>query len=71
MSLPADFARDYLVVTREDRSTRTWTWEIQRQSKPLGVRLYHGGFPSQSAEKLAGEKALKALIDDLVKEADR
>jgi hypothetical protein len=66
--IPIDLARDYFVVTREDRTTRTWTWEIERRSKPLGIRLYHSGFSSESAAKLAGEKSLRCLLEDIVRD---
>jgi hypothetical protein len=48
--------------------TKTWVWEIQRRSMPLGVRLDHNGFASELAAKLAGEKALKLLVDGIVEE---
>ena len=47
---------------------RRLAWEIQRRSTPLGVRLHHNGFVSESAAKLAGEKALKYLLDGLAGE---
>ena len=37
-------------------------------SKPLGVRLNGDGFKSESAAKLAGEKALRQLLDGLAQE---
>jgi hypothetical protein len=43
-------------------------WEIQRRSKPLGVRLYGDGFKSEFAAKLAGEKALSELLDRLAEQ---
>jgi hypothetical protein len=66
--IPIDLASDYFVVTREDRTTRTWTWEIERRSKPLGIRLYDSGFSSDSAAKLAGEKSLRRLLEDIVRD---
>jgi len=59
----SDLADDYLVVTRQDRAGGARAWEIQRRSKRPGVRPYHDGFVSESAAKLAGEKALKYLLD--------
>ena len=52
---------DYFVTTRGEGRPPLWTWEIQRRSKPLGVRLSGGGFKSELAAKLAGEKALSEL----------
>jgi hypothetical protein len=66
--VPIDLARDYFVVTRQDRTTCTWTWEIERRSKPLGIRLYHNGFSSEPAAKLAGEKSLRRLLEDIVRD---
>jgi hypothetical protein len=66
--IPIDLARDYFVVTREERTAGTWTWEIERRSKPLGIRLYHKGFSSESAAKLAGEKSLRSLLEDIVRD---
>jgi hypothetical protein len=43
-------------------------WEIQRRSPPLGVRLYGDGFKSESAAKLAGEKALREFLDGLAQQ---
>jgi hypothetical protein len=45
-----------------------WQWEIQRRPKPLGVRLYRRGFKSEFAARLAGEKALRKLLDGIAKE---
>jgi hypothetical protein len=68
MAKRSDLADDYYVVTRQDRTGGAWAWEIQRRSTPLGVRLHHNGFVSESAAKLAGEKALKYLLDGLAGE---
>src|SRR6516165_5388296 len=40
----------------------------RRRSKPIGVRLNGDGFRSQFAAKLAGEKALRDLLDGLAQE---
>jgi hypothetical protein len=50
----------YLVLV--DGHGREWTWEIRRVP-PLGIRLYSdSNFVSESAAKLAGEKALYDLL---------
>jgi hypothetical protein len=59
--LSPDRSNDYFVSTRSEGRPPVWTWEIQRRSRPLGVRLYGGGFKSEFAAKLAGEKALSEL----------
>jgi hypothetical protein len=42
-----------------------WSWEIQRRSKPLGLRFDGEDFDTPSAAKRAGEEALKAFLDAL------
>ena len=54
---------DYVVVVRRRR--RSWLWEIQRRSKPLGVQFYGDDFNTPAAAKRAGETALKAFLDAL------
>src|SRR5262249_53264102 len=56
---------DYFILVRRASGTWVWTYEIHRRSKPLGVRLYHDGFPSESAARLAGERLLRRLLDGL------
>jgi hypothetical protein len=41
-------------------------WEVARKTKPLGVRLYGDGFKRDGAAKLAGEKALRELLDGIL-----
>lgn len=48
---------------------RTWVWTIERQPLPLSVNLSKGGFRSEKAARLAGEKALRQLLDGIEKEA--
>jgi hypothetical protein len=36
----------------------------------MGVRLYGDGFPNEFAAKLAGEKALRELLDNLANEPE-
>jgi len=69
--IPPDLARDYFVMTREDRASRTWTWEIHRRSKLLGVRVRDAGFPSESAAKLAGEESLRHLLQEIARSEGR
>ena len=58
-------------LVRSERLPGTWSWEIFRKSKPLVVRLYGENFSSEAAAKLAGEKALRELLDDPAGEARR
>ena len=61
-------AGDFFVAVKRRRRLREWSWEIQRRSKPLGVRLDGDGFKSEFAAKLAGEKALRDFLDGLAQE---
>jgi hypothetical protein len=60
-------ADDYYIDVR--RSGASWEWEIQRRSKPLGVRWGGSGFVSRAGAKLAGEKALREFLAELVKQS--
>ena len=62
------FSNDYFVATKHRGLPRRWSWEIHRQSKPLGIRLNGDGFKSEFAAKLAGEKALRELLNGLAQE---
>jgi hypothetical protein len=66
--VPTSFSDDYLVVTKRQGRSEAWAWEIQRRSTPIGVRLNGEGFKSEFAAKLAGEKALRELLDGLAQE---
>jgi len=61
-------SNDYFVATKRRGRPRRWAWEILRQSRPLGIRLNGDGFKSEFAAKLAGEKALRELLDGLAQE---
>jgi hypothetical protein len=63
---PMTDPRDHFVtVIRKRRRPPNWQWEIQRRSNPLGIKLYKDGFKTESAAKLAGEKALRALLQEI------
>lgn len=47
---------------------RTWTWRIESEPISLRVKLFEGGFRSEKAAKLAGEKALRKLLDGIAEE---
>jgi hypothetical protein len=61
-------ADQYAVVTRSHGRPPVWRWEIQRRPIELGIKVYGTDFKTESAAKLAGEKALVAFRDDLAKE---
>jgi hypothetical protein len=54
---------EYFVVTRSRGRPPVWTWQIQRRPRPLGVI-----FETETAAKLAGEKALVEFLDRLADE---
>jgi hypothetical protein len=67
----SDLRNDYFVVTKSyGRPKARWVWEIRRRSEPLGVKVYDDDFNSEQAAKLAGEKALKELLDRLCQEGN-
>ncbi len=70
MGLRSELASDFFIITRQDKATRAWGWEIQRRSKPLQVRLHDDGFASASAAKAAARKVLEALLDTLAGQQD-
>ncbi len=65
----AKLASDYsLVITSIDPLKGPWSWQIERKSRPLGVKFYRNDFKSQSVAKIDGEKALKDFLDRLCRE---
>jgi hypothetical protein len=61
-------SRDYYVVTKCHGRPPAWMWEIQRRSRPLGVKIYGHGLPSKAVAKVLGEKALRQFLNDLANE---
>ena len=64
---------DYFVIIKRYgrpriREKTHWTWEIQRRSKPLSTKYDGDDFATAQDAKLAGEKALKKLLDRLRQE---
>jgi hypothetical protein len=64
---PAKAPQYSVAVKAHDRERKLWSWEIRRVPE-LGANLYGEGFPSESAAKLAGEKALRAFLQKLSEE---
>lgn len=65
-----DQRRDYVVTAKSyGRTHSLWRWDIQRRSKPLGIKFYDDGFETEQAAKLAGEKALTVFLDGLRQES--
>jgi hypothetical protein len=59
-------SRDYYVITKPHGDPPTWMWEIQRRSRPLGVKIY--GFGSEAVAKVLREKALRQFLEGLAQE---
>jgi len=55
----------YIVVSRDGSGCNTWCWEIRRKRRPMGVRLWQGGFRSHRAAHNAGKDALEDLLNGL------
>jgi hypothetical protein len=62
---------EYFVSITTSGEPPQWQWEIKRRSKPLGIRLYANGFRSEKAAKLAGEQALRKLLDGVAREQSK
>ena len=60
----------FVSITRSGKPPQ-WQWEIKRRPKPLGIKLYANGFRSEKAAKLAGEKALRELLDTIAGEQSK
>jgi hypothetical protein len=59
---------EYFVSVTISGKPPQWQWEIKRRPKPLGIKLYANGFRSEKAAKLAGEKALRELLDSIARQ---
>jgi hypothetical protein len=55
-------ARYYFSISRTQEMPPTWKWTIQRNNKPLLVRLEEDGFRSRKEAIAAAEKALEELL---------
>jgi hypothetical protein len=63
---------DYHVVTsRRGEHPDRWSWEIRRESKPLGIKMTEDGYQSDQAAQFAGKRALADFLSDLAKEEKR
>ena len=58
----------YIVTSRDGERPKAWCWEIQRRSKPMGVKLSGDGFQSEAAAEFAGKRALAELLQAVSKE---
>jgi len=58
----------YVAVFRSEDRGEAWCWEIRRKGRPMGVRLWHGGFRSHRAAQSAGRIALEDFLNGLAME---
>jgi hypothetical protein len=58
----------HLIVFRREHEASGWCWEIRRKRKPMGVRLWQGGFRSHRAAHSAGRNALEDFLNGLAME---
>jgi hypothetical protein len=58
----------YIITSREGGHPKAWCWEIQRRSKPMGVKLSGDGYQSEAAAEFASKRALAELLKALSKE---
>jgi hypothetical protein len=58
----------YIITSREGEHPKALCWEIQRRSKPMGVKLSGDGYQSEAAAEFAGKRALAELLKALSKE---
>ncbi len=61
----------YFVTSRRGEDPERWSWEIQRKSAPMGVKLATDGFQSEAAAQAAGRRALDQFLFELSKEESR
>jgi hypothetical protein len=59
----------YVAVSRGGSGPDSWCWEIRRKRRPMGVKLWEGGFRSHQAAELAGKQALEDFLNGLSIEA--
>jgi hypothetical protein len=66
-AMAIDPSNDYFVILkRQLRGGITlWSYEINRRSKPLGVKIQEGEFSTPQAAKQAGDAALRELLREL------
>jgi len=63
---------DYYVATSQRGDGLTpWSWEIRRQSAPMGIKWEEVGFPTKIAAEFAGKRALDEFLKLLAQEERR
>jgi hypothetical protein len=59
----------YVIASRRGEFPDRWSWEIRRESKPLGIKMT--GDQPDTAAQFAGKQALAEFLADLSKEEKR
>jgi hypothetical protein len=55
----------YVAVSWMGDDQGSWCWELRRKRKPMGVKLWDGGFRSYHAAQSAGKQALEDFLNGL------
>ena len=55
----------YVAVSWTGDARSSWCWEIRRKRRPMGVKLWDGGFRSYQAAQSAGKRALEDFLNGL------
>jgi hypothetical protein len=62
----SNLSSNYFVIAKLcGRPKILWTWKILRRSKSLGVKYCGDEFKEAQTAKLAGEKALRELLNGI------
>jgi len=69
MLYPSPRRSFYVAISRTGNHQDGWFWEIRRKRRPMGVKLWEGGFRSHRAAHLAGKQALEDFLNGLSLEA--
>jgi hypothetical protein len=73
MAVPMKFdPSDYhLAMSEESRTPARWRWEICRRSRPMGIRVWSGGYVSKLAAEFAGKRELDEFLKAAAEEDRR
>jgi hypothetical protein len=65
---PSPRSAFYLAIFHRGNGRDAWCWEIRRKRRPMGVRLWEGGFPSHRSAQAAGRRALEDFLNGLARD---
>jgi hypothetical protein len=66
---PSTRSSFFVAVFHRGSNRESWCWEIRRKRRPMGVRLWEGGFRSHRAAESAGRTALEDFLNGLAMDA--